>query len=551
MKIMFERSWKFLAAALALSLPMMAVSQVFTLGDAEVPVGATEATLVWQYDAEGGPVTGIGVFFDYDTARLTPVLDPPAGDPPVQVVSGCLGAATDPLPIKFCEPTLTPPPQLSLGLSNLFSPMPSLQPGGSITFTINPPLADGEVLPVQAIRNDAGVTPGGSTLVVNSGEIRAISAPPAQPAIDPASWTVTVGVGATNPSEIFTIRNNAAAGQTPPAQALDITTIGISGAGAAAFSTAGTCVAGTSSLGAQESCTVIVTLDASTVGNFAGSLDVGTSAGGLNATLNGTVNPSDANLTIAPAAHDFGSLDINAPAGSQAFTVTNTATNDAVTGISVPALAAPFAITANTCGASLAPGVNCSITVSFNPTAAGNFTGTLAVNSAANNVSAALEGVGTATPNLSVNPPFGPVNLGSASAGETITVSQFAGAPTGVTNAGSADGTVACTLQNESTAGVFSTNPALTNVPVPAGETVLFSVSCALPADGEDGDAYTATLACSVDGAPAVDATSHFLSCSVSEFDPIPVPTMSAWSLALFALLMLLVGGISIRFFRV
>lgn len=543
-----KRSCKLLVTALALSFPVVALSQVFTLEDAEVPVGATQATLEWNFDDEGAGLTGIGIFFDYDTGRLTPLLDPPAGMPPTQSVTGCRNAATLALPVAFCEPTIAPPPHLSLGLSALFNPMPSLQPGGSITFTIDPPIADGETLPVQAIVNNAAVTPGGSALTANSGEIRAVSAPPAVAAIDPGSWAPTVSVGSTSPTQTFTVSNDAAPGQTPPAANLDIQDIEITGAGAAVFTDTGTgsCQANTTSLAPGDECTVVLSLDTGTVGNFAASLDIGTSAGPLDAGLNADVLASDAILDIDPGAADFGTLDINAPAVSETFTVTNTGTNDTATGVSVGTLAAPFAISANNCGATLGPQASCQITVTFDPTSDGTFNAVLSVTSDASDVSAPLEGVGGSSPNIVINPPFGNVNFGAVLIGTSSTLNG------NVQNTGSADVTVEIELVDSNTPAIFSTSlPLGTPVDLVAGAAAIdFTVTCSIPADATDGTTFTAEIQVSVGGDPATDATTHFLSCIVQEFEPVPIPTMQNWGLILLALMMLLVGGITIRFFR-
>jgi len=141
-------------------------------------------------------------------------------------------------------------------------------------------------------------------------------------------------------------------------------------------------------------------------------------------------------------------------------------------------------------------------------------------------------------PNLVVNPPFGPVPLGNGSAGDTLSANGS------VVNEGTADGNFSCSLTDDG-GGVFSVSPDLSDITLGPDEGADFSVSCALPADGEEGDSFSGTIMCEGD----LNGT-HELSCGVSEFEPLPVPTMQKWSLILFALMMLIAGGIGVRFFR-
>jgi len=112
-----------------------------------------------------------------------------------------------------------------------------------------------------------------------------------------------------------------------------------------------------------------------------------------------------------------------------------------------------------------------------------------------------------------------------------------------ISNDGEQDGSFDCTLTDPD--GVFDASPLTGDVP--AGGEASVSLSCTLPAEAEDGDSFGATFACT--GSEGF-SSEHDLSCSVSEFEPLPVPTMQNWSLILFALMMLIAGGIGVRFFR-
>lgn len=256
---------------------------------------------------------------------------------------------------------------------------------------------------------------------------------------------------------------------------------------------------------------------------------------------------TDAVLTLTPDSFDFGTEDVNFGAQTADFTIGNDGDNDSLTinSVSVSEVISDgisngaYTVSNNCDGIEVAPGGSCVVTVTFDPDTAGTFDADLFVNSTAGTESAPLTGTRTATANIVINPPFGPVNLGFGAAGDVLTANGT------VSNTGSAAADVSCALTGD--VDVFSTDPSPLAATINPGATVDFSLSCALPADAEEGDAFAATLSCDIDGEPA---GTHELSCSVSTFEPLPVPTMQAWALALFALLMLLVGGISIRFFR-
>jgi hypothetical protein len=276
-------------------------------------------------------------------------------------------------------------------------------------------------------------------------------------------------------------------------------------------------------------------------GATAGTLTVASDAGAMT---NDTVNltgeglPTDAALTIDPAGFDFGDQDIGDGPVCTDFTLGNTPGNDSLT-IGTVTVAAPFTVTGNCNGVELAGGASCVVEACFDPDAEGAAAETLSATSDAGDVDALLEGNGTAEADVSFTPPFGPVSLGTGEPGTTLSANGS------VSNSGSADADVACALDDLT--GVFSTDPSPLAGIVPAGGSIDFTLFCDLPGDAEEGATYEADLNCTVDG---VDAGTHNLSCGVSTFQAIPVPTMQNWALALFALMMLLIGGISIRFFR-
>ncbi|GHJ44026.1 hypothetical protein Cs7R123_13680 [Catellatospora sp. TT07R-123] len=140
----------------------------------------------------------------------------------------------------------------------------------------------------------------------------------------------------------------------------------------------------------------------------------------------GTSGP--ATLTVNPASLAFESTPVNDNSDWQTVEINNTGTGTAT--ISAITTTGDFTRT-TTCGATLAPGANCIVTVTFHPSAAGNRTGSLTVASSATNgtLTVALSGTGTSTGSatLSASPTgltFGATAVGGASAAQTVTVSN-------------------------------------------------------------------------------------------------------------------------------
>jgi len=408
------------------------------------------------------------------------------------------------------------------------SPLPNWT--GTIDFTIDAGAAAPQTIDIEWDTADPSFTPASST----DGSI-AVTAATAVLNVQPDNLGFgDQQTGTTSAAQFVTVSNDGSDGVD-----LQISAINFSGEFGAS---GGTCTVGTV-LADSASCSIGVAFSPITDGPKAGQVQVSSDAGSTTndtVALTGTGVPSDANLTIAPPTHDFGSLDINDPAATQDFTLTNTG-DDSLT-IGTVSTAAPFSVSSNCNGATLSQlgTPSCTVTASFDPSSAGSFSESLSATSDANNVSASLEGDGTSSPDLSINPPFGPVDLGSAAPGDQLSANGS------VTNDGSADGSFSCSLGGPD-ASVFSTSPSPLSGSVSAGGSVPFSLFCDIPDGANNGDEFEATLSCSGDGN---FSGTHQLSCSAFELPAVPVPTMQPWALILFGLLMLLVAGFSLRYFR-
>ena len=94
-----------------------------------------------------------------------------------------------------------------------------------------------------------------------------------------------------------------------------------------------------------------------------------------------TLSGTGMSIALSPTALSFGSVPVGQTTSPQAVTVTNVSTAPVnLTGFSIMGAALPdYAISANTCRASLAGGANCSVSVVFSPTKTGKRNGKLNV----------------------------------------------------------------------------------------------------------------------------------------------------------------------------
>jgi len=264
---------------------------------------------------------------------------------------------------------------------------------------------------------------GGSSTVALSGTGNAV----AQPTIALSANAINFGAlvaGTASPAQNVTVSNTGQA-------ALTFSSIAVGGANAGVFALGGTCST-TAAVAAGASCTVTVTANASANGAFSGNLALASNAsnGAVSVPLSGTVAVAAPAVTASPSAVAFGTQTIGAPAATQTVTLENKGNVAlALNGIAVSG-AATVAIANKTCGASLAVGANCTVTLSFAPATAGAAAATLAVTSNAAPLQVTISGTGTtapvAKPALSEAGPvaFADTQVGKSAAAHTITLSN-------------------------------------------------------------------------------------------------------------------------------
>ncbi|HLY63749.1 MAG TPA: choice-of-anchor D domain-containing protein [Terriglobia bacterium] len=192
-----------------------------------------------------------------------------------------------------------------------------------------------------------------------------------------------------------------------------------------------------SSVAPQTSCTIAVAFAPTASGSMTGTLTILDNAPNSPQTvaLTGTgISPA---VTLSPTSLTFGKQNVGSTSAAETITLTNN--GGAALTVSGIAVTGDFAQT-NTCGSSVAAGTNCTITVTFSPTAQGARTGILTITDNSNGVAGstqtvALSGSGT-----------GPaVNLAPASvtfSGQLVNSTSAAQSVT-LTNSGAATLTVA------------------------------------------------------------------------------------------------------------
>ena len=241
------------------------------------------------------------------------------------------------------------------------------------------------------------------------------------------STTAPQSVGATSAPLYLTVTNTGTA-------ALTISSVAVTGDFAVASNT---CAAGLQATTPPSNCTIGVTFTPNVSGSSVDSLTLTDNAPNspqiILLTGTGAAQPV---VSLSATSLSFGSVAVNSTSAAQTITVTNTGSAAlTITSITPTASGSPFAVSATTCS-SVAVGGVCSISVTFTPTAAVPFAGSVTItdNAANSPQTIALTGTGAAPADFSIaiTPTSATVVAGnSASITVSITpVSGFNGAVT-------------------------------------------------------------------------------------------------------------------------
>ena len=297
----------------------------------------------------------------------------------------------------------------------------------------------------------------GATLAKNTSCTVVFTYTPTAVAADNATYTITgggasipialsgagvnAGAASLSASPASLAFGNVASGATSPTQSVTVTNtggtaatgVGLANSNAAEFVVSGnTCGA---TLAAGASCGFDVAYKPSAVGSDNATLTINSSAAPVSLALSGTgTAAATANLTVSPATLAFGTVTLGTTAPAKSLTVTNSG-GAAANGVAFAnSNAAEFPVSGNTCGASIAAGASCTLSVAYAPGAAGADNDTLTISyTGGSNLTVGLTGTGTAAPtsNLQATPAtvaFGNVTVGQTSAATTITINNSGGA---------------------------------------------------------------------------------------------------------------------------
>jgi hypothetical protein len=244
---------------------------------------------------------------------------------------------------------------------------------------------------------------------------------PATLSVSPSSLTFAgQNVGVASAPSVLTIGNTGAVAAA---------NVGfqISGPAASSFSTGTTTC--TAALGPGGSCTVQVIFTPVAAGGSVATLTISSSTLGakpVTVALNGA-GQATSGLNVSPPQLSFTPTVVGSSSAAQTVTISNTG-SVAASQLALT-VTAGFALTQNTCTASLAAGATCTVGVIFEPTATGAVTGALNVASItiASQANVTLSGSGAEADAIQVTPAaiaFATTGAGQTSSATTVTVTN-------------------------------------------------------------------------------------------------------------------------------
>jgi hypothetical protein len=186
-------------------------------------------------------------------------------------------------------------------------------------------------------------------------------------------------------------------------------------------------------LAVNSTCTVQIVFAPTATGARSGQLTIYANISGGQATvaLNGT-GTAPASIVLNPLSLNFAATIVNQTTAAQNITISNTGGNPATLQTPVLTGADPtdFALTANTCGTTLAPSTGCTVSIAFTPTAAGTRSATFSITDNVGTQTATLNGTGTAPATDTLSPTalsFAQQTIGTTSPAQNVTLTNSGG----------------------------------------------------------------------------------------------------------------------------
>jgi hypothetical protein len=236
----------------------------------------------------------------------------------------------------------------------------------------------------------------------------------------------TITVGSTSPAKTVTLTNN------------ENTSLNISHTASGDYSIASTTCGAT--LGSKASCTMKITFHPKQNGTANGAVTVTYNAGfsPQEVALSGSGTGGVASpLTFTPSSLSFG----NVPVGTSA-SKTVTVKNNSASTVTISKVAASGDYTVTGCSTTLTALKTCTMTVTFKPSVKGTINGSAAItdNTIVSPEIYDISGTGVSPLSLSTNSlSFGTLTVGTASAAQTVTLTNNLGSALSVSHSASGD----------------------------------------------------------------------------------------------------------------
>lgn len=333
----------------------------------------------------------------------------------------------------------------------------------SVTFT---PSANGSRSASVSIADDASGSP-------QSLPLSGTGVTPA-PAVALSPTSLSFGnqnVGTTSAAQSVTLTNSGAA-------PLTITSIGVGGTNAGDFAQTNTCPISPSTLAAGSNCAIGVTFTPSATGSRSASVTIADNATGSpqSVALSGTGTVSAPGVTLNPTSLSFGNQNVGTTSAAKSVALTNSGTAALIiTSITVTGTNAGDFTQSNTCPispATLASGANCTISVTFTPSATGARSASVSIsdNATGSPQSVALSGTGVVqAPAVTLNPTgvnFGDQQLTTTSPPQTVSLTN--------------SGTAALTITSIAISGTNAGDFAQTNTCPASPSTLAAGANCTI-----------------------------------------------------------------------
>ncbi len=191
-----------------------------------------------------------------------------------------------------------------------------------------------------------------------------------------------------------------------------------------------------SSLGVGSFCSLSITFAPTATGVRSGSITLVDDAYNSPQSITLTGSGQGAFVTLSASSKTFTEQGVGATSAEQTVTLSNS--GGALLNIASIVASGDFAQT-NNCGATLVPGANCFINISFTPTLPGARSGSVVITTDAANSpnTVSLSGTGVAVPVVLLSPAsltFAGQDVGTSSAVQSVTLTNTGGAPLNLTS---------------------------------------------------------------------------------------------------------------------